>query len=307
MIPRKLKTCTHYYYNPPRGKRIPLGNDLPAALKKYWEIETGAGSGSIADDLEEYRIKQLPKKSLKTQSTQNKQIDVLKPAFGACSYDEIKPCNIRQYLDKRSAKIAGNREIALFSHFWNWARQVGKTDLPNPCLGVDRNAENPRDVYIDDESFNMLWKVACPELQDYMDLALLTGQRNADIRKMKRTDIVKGELIIKQNKTKKPLRIRIEGELKTVIERILSRERKATGMFLIQTNEGQPLSQTMLSDRFLKARDLAGVDWQLRDIRAKMVSDEEDINIAQDRAGHADQSTTRKIYYRRGKLVSPLR
>lgn len=34
-----------------------------------------------------------------------------------------------------------NREIALFSHIWNYARTEGPTAKPNPCTGVRRYSE----------------------------------------------------------------------------------------------------------------------------------------------------------------------
>lgn len=65
---------------------------------------------------------------------------------------------------------------------------------------------------------------------------LLTGQRPADVLKIKRTDVRDGALWIVQNKTK--WAIEITGELAALIERI-------------------------------NAWPLAGVDFQFRDIRAK--------------------------------------
>lgn len=44
---------------------------------------------------------------------------------------EIEPRHVRQYLAWRSpkAKIRTNREKALLSHIWNWARGEGYTKL----------------------------------------------------------------------------------------------------------------------------------------------------------------------------------
>jgi len=56
-----------------------------------------------------------------------------------------------------------------------------------------------------------------------MDLALLTGQRPADVLKLTRADIQDGALRITQNKTKAKLEVEITGELATLIERLASR------------------------------------------------------------------------------------
>lgn len=71
-----------------------------------------------------------------------------------------------------------------------------------------------------------------------MDLALLTGQRPADVLKIKRTDIRDGALWIVQNKTGARLGIEVTGELAAVIERINARPRSALRAFLIQDEKG---------------------------------------------------------------------
>ncbi len=55
---------------------------------------------------------------------------------------------------------------------------------------------------------------------DAMDLELLTGQRRADVLKLKRTDIRDGALWIIQNKTGARLGIEITGELSAIITKI---------------------------------------------------------------------------------------
>jgi integrase len=60
-----------------------------------------------------------------------------------------------------------------------------------------------------------------------------------------------------------------------------------------------------LEKRFAKARGEA--TWQLRDIRAKSITDENDLRTASQRAGHANEQITAEVYRRiKGDLVSPL-
>ena len=61
---------------------------------------------------------------------------------------------------------------------------------------------------------------------DAMDLALLTGQRPADVLKLKRSDIRDGALWVMQHKTGARLGIALIGELTAVIERIAARRRQ---------------------------------------------------------------------------------
>ena len=76
---------------------------------------------------------------------------------------------------------------------------------------------------------------------DATDLALLTGQRPADVLKLRRTDIRDGAIWIIQNKTGARLGIEITGELAEAITRISARPKRAVSAFLIQDENGQPL------------------------------------------------------------------
>src|SRR5437762_11269331 len=75
-----------------------------------------------------------------------------------------------------------------------------------------------------------------------MDLAYLTGQRPADVLKMRLPDIRDGFLWLSQGKTHKKLRMAIAGELAALIERIQGRAYKVTSLALIRNETGQPLS-----------------------------------------------------------------
>lgn len=308
LVARKLITKTRYYFETHEGKRVPLGDDLQKAIQRYHELLDVpiAGTITFAFAAEQYRIKRLPRKSPKTQHEQGKQLDTLKAAFPHALLDEIEPRHIAMYRDKRSAKIAANREIALLSHVWNWSREQGYTSKTNPVQGVEKNPERPRQRYVTDEEYLALWEKADPALQDAMDLALLTGQRPGDVFSWKLSDISGGFLQVLQAKTRKPLQIAIEGELAEVIERIKSRTRNAIGNWLVQTENGQRLTYAMFRKRFEKARQAVGADWQFRDLRAKSASDSETLAEAQGRLGHESSRTTKR-HYRRGEKVKPLR
>ena len=143
---------------------------------------------------------------------------------------------------------------------------------------------------------------------DAMDLALLTGQRPADVLKLKRTDIRDGALWIVQNKTGARLGIEITGELAATIVKINERPRKAISAYLIHDENGQPLTQCTLRSRFDKARTLAKVDFQFRDIRAKAATDTGDLAHSQILLGHKNRDMTEHyVRSRTGERVRPLR
>src|SRR5690606_21992330 len=176
----------------------------------------------------------LPKKAPATQRINMRELEKLYEFFDESPpppLDSIEPVHIRQYLDWRTAPVRANREKALFSHIWNYAREKGLTAKSNPCAGIKGHKEKGRDVYIDDAVYDAVYQCAEPPLKDAMDLAYLIGQRPADTLKVMRSDIYNGELHIKQNKTEKRVRFSIEGELASVVQRINAR--KVTSLHLI--------------------------------------------------------------------------
>jgi len=165
---------------------------------------------------------------------------------------------------------------------------------------------------------------ACEELKDAMDLNYLTGQRPADVLKMRLTDIKDGAIEVQQNKTKKRLCILLNDggtrtELGRVVDRIKARERKVASLYLIATPAGVALNRWTLRKRFDDARadaakaaakagntDLAERirAFQFRDIRPKAAS-ELPLEHASKLLGHTEHEITEKVYRRVGEVVKP--
>ncbi|MFO1246003.1 MAG: tyrosine-type recombinase/integrase [Ramlibacter sp.] len=251
-----------------------------------------------------------PTKAVRTRLDNDKELVHLLRVFGHMPIDAILPMHIREYMDIRGqvAKVRANREKALFSHIFNKAREWGYTAAQNPCQGVRGFKESGRSRYVTDDEFAQVKAHAHPTVIDAMDLALLTGQRPADVLKLKRSDIRDGALHLVQNKTGARLAIEVTGELAAVIARISERPRTAISAFLIQDDNGQPLTQHALRSRFDKARELAGVAFQFRDIRAKAATDTGDLAHSQKLLAHKNREMTEHyVKARIGERVKPLR
>lgn len=327
------KVWESFYYNgrDAEGRRveIPLGQDLNEAKRKWAELECRAApaeTGLMRFVFDRYERDVIPTKAPKTQKDNLGCLVMLRKVFDTVGIDSITPQHVAQYRDKRGAKapVRANREIALLSHVWNMAREWGFTAKENPVKGVRKNKEKPRDFYADDAVWSAVYAAACIELQDAMDLNYLTGQRPADVLKMRLADIKDGAIEVQQNKTKKKLRILLDDEgtrteLGKVIDRIKGRERKVASLFLIATPAGKALNQWTLRTRFddaradaAKAATEAGDDtlaeriraFQFRDIRPKAAS-EMDLEHASKLLGHTEHEITEKVYRRVGETVKP--
>lgn len=322
-------------------KEISLGQDYVLAVQKWAELTVSArpDSGAITFRYaaERYVRDVLPKKGLATRADNLRELANLYRIFDdpPMALDDIEPVDVKKYMDWRAsgidvlpAPVRANREKALLSHIWNYARSTGLTKLANPCAGVKGFKELGRDIYIDELILQAVYDVAEVPLKDAIDLAYLTGQRPADVLKLSLDDVDDGALTVVQNKTGKRLRVAVEGRLLEVIER--TKERKAMGRALINNKKGYGLSKAELRGAFDRARDMAieasqiafssvGIAdislkiraFQFRDLRAKAGTDTEEragMAAAKDQLGHSSEvMTSQYVRHRRGKLVPPTR
>ncbi|QHD01011.1 integrase [Pseudomonas sp. S04] len=323
-----------YYYNgrDADGNRveIPLGGDLDEAKVEWARLDRKATPkpahlmGRLFDDYEE---KVIPGLKSGTQKDYLKGLKQLRNAFESAPVEALTPQVIAQYRDARTAKVRANREIALLSTIFTFAREWGLTEKANPCARLRRNKETPRDFYAGQIVWDAVYAEAPPELKDAMDLAYLTGQRAADVLKASTADLNNGFLMVGQGKTEKRLRIRLHdgldaSGLSTFLDALLERKAMAgiRSSSLITNQAGLRMSYAMLRNRWDEAREKAAAkaaaegdatlaaairQFQFRDIRPKAASEIDDISHASRLLGHSTQEMTKKVYRRVGEIVRP--
>lgn len=346
----------HYYLDTggkPR-REVPLGSDYALAVQKWAELTCKKPpitvSGTFAAVLEHYWTNVIPTKAPRTQADNEAEKTWLLKFFNdpPAPLDAIEPTHIRKYLDWRvkearkaaearnaarrsegksalpipakHGQVRANREKALFSHIWNYAREQGFTKASNPCLGIRAFREDGRDTYVDDELLAKVIEHAVQPLQFALRLAHLTGQRPGDVLRMSEADIAGGVLRVKQGKTRAKLRIVIDGELKLLLDEMAAYKTgqtpnsKVRVLSLLVNEKGECLTAAMLRNRFDDARDAAGIDkakFQFRDLRAKAATDTDDATGtrgAQALLGHTTESMTADyIRHKVGKKVKLLR
>lgn len=322
------KEWVSYFYLDKSGKPVPLGTDLSLARLKWAELESKdkpkdlVTMGAIFD---RYLRDIVPKKAARTQKDNIAEIRQLRDYFASAPIDGITPAHVAKYRDARTAPVRANREIATLSHIFNIAREWGLTTRENPCQGVRKNKEVPRDFYANESIWNAVYAKAVGELRDAMDLAYLTGQRPADVLVMRRDDIEDNALGVKQKKTHKKLRIMlevdgVESSLGALIRKIMERNAPHGSPYLLLTENGKRVTAPMLRHRWDDAREeavkeaiaagdqaLAGRigQFQFRDIRPKAASEITDIDHASLLLGHTKGDITERVYRRIGALAKP--
>ena len=335
---RVQKSGITYYYFDAGGKprkEIPLGCDYQLAVRQWSELIANtrivAPTITFIDLIDKYVDEEFPKLAVSTQSTTRSDLKYLREFFGLptpAPLDLIEPMHIKQMLKwKKDTPTTANRLKRLFSRIFNFGRGEGYTNKENPCRGVTGHHLEGREVDINDRVYSAVWEQASALTRDAMDLAELLGQRPGDVLRLRETDIKDGLLHIKQSKTKVKLRIKIEGKLAAVIDRILARKKtyKVWSSALTINTRGMPTSKQVLRDGFTDARtkaaEKAKADKDLLlqaeikafwfyDLRAKAADDVAELHgdqAAADLLGHTSVRTTQKHYLRRGKTVAPSR
>lgn len=318
-----------YYYDTcmkPR-KWLALGSDFYEALKKYAELEIKYTpeihakineTATFAYVAKHYQREIIPTKAPETQKGNLKELKKLLEFFDdpPAPINEIEPRHISDYLRWRSqtAAVRANREIALFSHIFNFARAKGYTRNANPCSGLKKNKEYGRDVYVSDELFWRIYDAAEQHIKWLMVFSYLTGQRVTDNRTVRIDDIHDGAIWFKQGKTNTRLRVELVGELDELIQKLLA-NRLVLGVkhdFLFTNKRGDALTYNALRYGIDRAREKAGVgsaEFQFRDLRAKSGTDKDEVGgleAARVLLGHKTaQMTSHYVRNRKGKLVAP--
>ncbi|HJV75460.1 MAG TPA: tyrosine-type recombinase/integrase [Noviherbaspirillum sp.] len=322
----KASGKVYYYYDTGEKPRreIPLGGDFIAALRKYSELhQIGKPNRDIVfgDVIKKYRAEVLPTLAVNTIRVQKSDLKYLEKNFADAPLEAVKPGHVHRFLAKYKDKpTTANRCKRLFSAMWNRAREWEYTNAPNPAAGIKGHKLGKRDVYIDDAIFKAVWEAGSEPLRDAMDLAYLTGQRPADALKLTEHNIKDGHLVIKQAKTKTPLRITVVGELDMLLKRIRARKDgyKIHATTLLVNTQGKALTKAVLRNHFDDARvDAAKKHPELADdikafwfydLRAKAADDTADMRgdeAASNLLGHSDVKTTKRHYLRKGQIVEP--
>lgn len=206
---RKLKSgkvWTGYYYCAPgQKKEVPLGTDFDMALKEWDRLHHHKArvSGTLAEAFERFERDVLPGKSEANARNYRQHMKIMRPVFDAATWDTIRRPILRQYLDKRTAKLQGEKEVKLLGLLWEHALEWGMTSLPNPIKGWKIGKVRVREMEVTDEAFAALHRAADDTLKDVLDLMSATGLRVTDVLKLSLTNLRGDFLRVKANKTGK--------------------------------------------------------------------------------------------------------
>lgn len=182
-----------YRYHPFNGKPINLGRNKGAAIQQVLDL-----SNKSTDEGQFSRLWRLyqerPEFKRLAESTKDQYRDnwkELEKVFARGVVAATKPKDIARYLrvERASAPVVANREVALLSNLFNLAVELGEIDR-NPCKEVRRNPEESRDRLVEAKELDAFVAWALQQgpsnvvLVSMAQFAALTGNRRAEFLKL---------------------------------------------------------------------------------------------------------------------------
>lgn len=311
---------TYYVYDM-RGTGKPdvrLGTDYAQALEGWHKLhnQLPLTIGRISQAINKWREEVLPDyKNPHTRSEYARQIGNIQAAMGQMAWHEVTLPVLCQYLDARTAKTQGNRELSVLSIVWNRARRWGMTALPWPAAGVKdwKNLERAREFEVTDAIFAAVYEQADPLLRDCMDIASATGMRITDARTVRMPQ--DGKLRFRANKTDKWAYFEVAQS--PALTALLQRRGTVDCVTLLCTSTGRTASYSMLRDRFQAAREAAAMAHPelaqelrtmiLRDMRRRAADLADDLGSASALLQHSSTKLTADHYRTKATKLKAVR
>lgn len=323
------KVVVYYFYDM-RGHGqpdVPLGTDHAEAIKKWDELHNLKPriAGTLEEAFKRWKAEVLQTYTNKgTRDGYTRHLRKIRPAFGKSTWEGVTFAHLKGYLKARSAKTQANREMALLSIIWNWARGEGLTTIPWPAAGLEKskwkNKESARTFEVTDELFSAVYEKADQTLKDCMDIATATGLRITDARLI--TVPQSGHLRFQANKTAKPAYFEVSASI--VLSSIWERRKalKAGHVMFLSTPAGRPVTYPMLRRRWDEARKAAAEEAEaahdldfaaeiramfLRDMRKRASDLAETLQEASELLQHSSPAVTKRHYRNRATKLKAVR
>jgi hypothetical protein len=310
-----------YYTYDMRGTGKPdvrLGTDYALAIEQWKKLhlDQPLTVGRIQEAIDRWREFEIPKYgNTGTRNDYTKQLRRVEAAFGQMAWHEVNLPVLRTYLDLRTAKTQGNRELSVLSIVWGKARLWGMTELQWPAAGLKdwKNPESARQFEVTDAMFDAVYQKADQVLRDAMDIATATGMRLTDVRTVRMP--VDGRLRFKAGKTGKWAYFEVAQS--PVLTALLERRGNADSVMLLTTKTGRQVSASMLRDRYDEAREAAAKAnpalakdiraMYLRDMRKRAADLAEDNDAASKLLQHSSKKVTDDHYRTKGTRLKAVR
>ena len=277
-----------FEYRPIKGvcvRLCPLDTAKHVVIRRhsdeYTKFHTKAGTIESLVELF-FRSADFRELSARTRKDYETYWKSLHPVFAHVDSRSLEPVHMRKYMDAKGqqSKVTANRHLAFMSRVYGWGFERGEV-LANPCKGVRRFTETARTVYITDAEYQAVYDAAPSAVRVAMEISYLCAARQGDVLKLKKSQLLKDGIFIKQGKTGKEQIKLYSPRLKKALALAAVMESEIESMYVIKTRAGTAYTsdgfRTMWHKAKAKAKKKTGLplDFTFHDLKAKSISDYE--------------------------------
>lgn len=266
-LPKYVQHRHGAYYLVKGGKWELLGHDEAKALAEY--DRRIAPTDGLAGLVDRALAAKQPKIAPTTWAQYQIAAHKIKHMLAEFKPEQILPRHVAKMIEQLSGyPNMANRVLTVARIVFKYAVKHQIIDS-NPALGIDRQPEAKRRRLISPEEFAAIYAKAGPRLQCIMDLWFLTGQRVADVMRIRLADLREDGIYFEQDKTEARLIVGWTPEIQATVTRAKGLIRGVSGFTLFQGRRGKRVDYKTVLKQWHDACDAAGIkDAQQRDIRA---------------------------------------
>ena len=265
-LPKRMRFKHGAYYRVVRNRWTPLGKHYGEALREWARLEAVPEvAATIGDALSAYLIDELGGLKPTTQAEYRRMSGTLRAWCGTQRLDDLQSSDVAGYLRRRSAKVQGNREMALLSSVYAYAMAMGWANA-NPCRGVRRNRERARTRLPTAAELSACTLAARPMLRAMIEFTLATALRAADLVALDIAALDTSGIAVQTSKTGAALVFEWTDELRAILAPAIGR-RQLGPVFL--TVRGRRWTTSGLDTMWGRLRAKVGIaDLHWHDLRA---------------------------------------
>jgi integrase len=275
-------------------------------------VETNAVT--VSQILDRYEAECLHELAPRTQRDYRRHLNHLRNQFGHLLANELKPKDFGPFLQippGKKGRIQRVRQLAVLSSAFTHAVSFWYVMDRNVLRDVKRPKSKPRTRYVTHAEYDGVRLMSPKRVRLAMEIAYYTGQRQGDVIGLKWVDI-DDRIHFVQGKTGKRIGMRIGPKLEKTLDECWNLPSGGCdgGEYVITRRCGG--RYTSEGFRALWQRSigawvrLGNRRFNFHDLRAKCVSDSKSLQAASDRAGHQDQTMTKRVYDRNEREVDSL-
>jgi len=333
-MPRRWAHKHGAYYYRPRESEKPLfdgkswyrlGTTYVEALRRFAEIQELELTDKLSSLIDRYEAEILPTRSASTQSGYSVALRRLRKTLGHNPATTITPRATYRYMDAL-AKVKGmqvaNTDLKVLNQVLDAAVRWGVLER-HPLRGVVRyygkrdGLERGEQRYVEDWELAAWQQVATRQQRAFAAIVMLTGIRKSDCLRLMEAHITTDTLTVQVSKNQRPIQFEMTDALRAAIDQARACKPRQS-LYLIPNRYGRcHVSERGDSKAWDKswrrsmARAIEQTDLERpftrHDLRAKVGSDADTEQRAQELLDHTSVSITRQHYRRKKRTIRPVK